>query len=254
MTDTNTDGSGIVGQIGLNDGTSENNATNALIKSALSRVGTMKLVKVKKVTSAGEKAIAGMVDVQPLVNLVDGVLGASMEQGTIYSIPYVRMQGGKNCIILDPVVGDIGLAIISDRDISAVKEKKGIANPGSFRRFSPADSVYIGGILNEAPEQYMTFTATGIKIEDKNGNIIETKSDGMHFNKLCFFAQGIDVSAQPGIFRAGLQLSGSIVNVGGGTYSGNITTSGEVTAGAIGLKTHHHTAQGATGPTTAAQT
>lgn len=253
MSGTETDGSGIVGQVGQNDGASEDNVINALIRAQLARMGTMKLVKIKAVTSAGEKAIAGMVDVQPLVNLVDGILGSSMEQGTIYSIPYFRMQGGKNAFIMDPVVGDIGFAVISDRDISAVKEKKDVANPGSARRFSPADSIYVGGILNDVPDQYITFTSTGIKVEDKNGNIIETKSDGIHFNKPCFFAEGIDVSTQPGIFRAGFQLSGSIVNVGGATYSGNFLTSGTIQSGTISLTGHHHTAQGALAATTTAQ-
>lgn len=38
-----------------------------------------------------------------------------------------------------------------------------------------------------------------------------------------------------------LQLGGTMVSISGGTYSGNIQTSGEITAGTIALKTHRHT-------------
>ena len=48
----------------------------------------------------------------------------------------------------------------------------------------------------------------------------------------------------------GMAISGG----SGASVSGNVTVSGgNVTADGIGLKTHHHTAQGATAPTTAAQ-
>lgn len=50
--------------------------------------------------------------------------------------------------------------------------------------------------------------------------------------------------------QGGLAVSGG----SGATVSGNMTiTGGNVTADGIGLKTHHHTAQGATAATTAAQ-
>lgn len=50
--------------------------------------------------------------------------------------------------------------------------------------------------------------------------------------------------------QGGMAISGG----GGASVAGNMSiTGGNVTADGIGLKTHHHTAQGATAPTTAAQ-
>lgn len=157
MTDTATDGSGVVGQQGLNDDTSPYNLTTSFIQQALGRIATIKLVKVMAVTNAGELSPVGFVDVKPMVNLVDGVLGGSMQQDTVFGLPYFRLQGGKNAIIIDPVVGDVGFAVVCDRDISSAKENKDYANPSSHRRFSLSDGIYVGGVLNDTPEQVIVF-------------------------------------------------------------------------------------------------
>jgi phage baseplate assembly protein V len=53
----------------------------------------------------------------------------------------------------------------------------------------------------------------------------------------------------------GVELNTPTVHATGDlNVDGNINAQGEVKAGNIGLKGHHHTAQGATAPTTAAQT
>jgi hypothetical protein len=246
-------GTGYVGQTGLNGDTSTFNVGETQIEAALGKISTLKPVKIMAVTTTGALDPVGYVDVQPMINLVDGLLGNSMKQETVYHIPYVRLQGGKNAIIMDPEVGDLGYVVVADRDISAFKEAKDAANPGSLRRFNLADGVYVGGILNGVPEQYVQFNSDGITIADKHGNKIEGKADGIHFNKLCVFDAGIDVKNQPAIMRAGMQLAGNIVNVGGGGYTGNFVTSGTIQSGTISLTGHHHTAQGATAATTAAQ-
>jgi hypothetical protein len=107
------------------------------------------------------------VDVLPLVNQIDGGNGA-MPHGVVHNIPYFRLQGGANAIILDPQVGDIGICVFADRDISAVKTAKGVANPGSKRRFDMADGLYIGGVLNGAPTQYLQFSGSGINVVSPN--------------------------------------------------------------------------------------
>jgi hypothetical protein len=123
------------------------------------------------------------VDVMPLVSQVDGN-NNTQRHGVVYGLPYFRIQGGANAVICDPVVGDIGYVVVSDRDISSVKSNAakitGSANPsssnqvtpGSSRRNDLADGVYVGGILNATPKQYIQFTATGITIADMNGNQI----------------------------------------------------------------------------------
>ena len=166
--------------------TSEFNALAFIVQQALGIVRTMTIVRVEAVydsagqpvTETGNVAPVGSVDVLPLVNLMDGI-GTATEHVTVFGLPYVRLQGNGNAIIADPVKGDIGLALVSDRDISSVKSTKDQANPGSFRRFSLADSVYLGSILSAAPVQYLRFRSDGLELVDKNGNSIVLKPTGM---------------------------------------------------------------------------
>lgn len=161
MTDTPTSSSGYAGQQGLNDDTSDFNKMVFLVQQMLGRVRTMVLMEIVAVTNAGELAPVGFVDAVPMVNQING-LGQATAHTTIFNLPYTRLQGGANAIILDPQVGDIGWAAIADRDISSVKATRAIANPGSRRRFDLADGVYIGGILNGVPTQYLRFSSAGI--------------------------------------------------------------------------------------------
>jgi hypothetical protein len=139
------------------------NAQAFLIEQMLNRAWTATLVKVMAVTNAGGVSPVGFVDILPLVAQIDGA-GHATPHGTIFHIPYFRMQGGANAIILDPQVGDLGIAVFAAQDISSVKATKAAANPGSRRKFDPADAIYIGGVLNDVPTQYVAFSASGIAI------------------------------------------------------------------------------------------
>ncbi|WP_244126208.1 oxidoreductase [Burkholderia gladioli] len=144
-------------------GTSDFNAQSFLVWQILRQISGARLVTVKAVTSAGDVAPVGFVDVQPLVNQLDGS-DQAVPHGTIYHLPFFRLQGGANAVIIDPQVGDIGVAIIEDRDISSAKANRGFANPGSKRIFDMADGLYVGGFLNGAPQQYVRFSAVGIEV------------------------------------------------------------------------------------------
>lgn len=135
----------------------------AMIREALDDVRTATLVQVVSVTNDGGLEPVGLVDVQILVKRVDGA-GQVMDAGIVYNVPYVRVQGGANAIILDPQVGDIGIALMADRDISSVKATKAAAAPGSNRKHDMADALYLGGVLNGEPQQYVRFTAEGIEL------------------------------------------------------------------------------------------
>lgn len=209
------------GQQSTYDDTSDHNAIAFLIRQTLGSVRTGIPVKVTAVHDGG-LGPAPTVDVQPLVNQIDGI-GNQTAHGKIFGIPVLRIQGGKNAIICDPAVDDIGWLSIADRDISAVKANKGKqSNPGSYRRHNLADGVYIGAILNPAdPTQYVQFTANGIKIADKNGNIVEMKSGE------------IDITATK------VTISGDLA------VSGKITAAAEITAGfggadSVTLTQHKH--------------
>jgi hypothetical protein len=141
----------------------EQNVQQFTHRQILGRISTMKLVKVLSCTSSGALAAAGTVNVQPLVNQVDGI-GNQQAHGTAYNLQYFRAQSGGASIIMDPVAGDIGFAVIADRDTSAAIAAKGVANPGSSRRFSMSDGVYLGGILNISPNFYLRAFEHGIEL------------------------------------------------------------------------------------------
>jgi hypothetical protein len=200
-----------------NSAASDFNGQTFLVWSILARVRTMTMVKVTEVTNAGGVSPVGFVDLQPLVNQTDGS-GNAVPHGVVYQCPYFRLQGGANAIIIDPQVGDIGWAGFADRDISSVIANKGQANPGSMRKFSMADAVYFGGMLNGTPQQYVQFNAGGITITTPNNVTIN--------------AAGNIVANAQGNITATAQGNASVSATGTATISGtagvNINSPAEV--------------------------
>lgn len=214
------------GQQHPSDSSSDHNVEKFVIDQALAGISTMKLVKVTAVDAA-----AKTVDVQILTKLIDGS-GNVTDQGTVFGIPYITAQWGKNAVKGTPAVDDKGMMICADRDISAVKSTKDAAQPSSNRKFSPADGVYICGLMNDDPDQFIEFTDDGVNIKAKGGlELTSNQATGWNFKGLVTFQDNV-------------QLGGSLKGVSGGTYdkiiqtTANITTSGDVVAGMISLKAH----------------
>jgi len=134
-----------------------------LVQQALLKVQTATLVRIESCTNNGGLDPVGFVDVTPLVNQIDGK-GNATPHVTIYNVPYLRIQGGANAIIIDPQAGDVGVCVFASRDITKVKSTKKQANPGSWRQYSFSDGLYLGGMLNAAPTQYIQFTDSGVTI------------------------------------------------------------------------------------------
>lgn len=143
-----------------------------IVKQALGKVRTATVVEVVACTNIDDASPVGLVDVKPLVNQIDGNFN-SWPHGTVYGLPYLRIQGGTNAIIIDPVPGDIGICVFADRDISKVKTTKKQSAPGSLREFDFADGMYLGGILNGAPQNYIQFKNNSITIK-ANSIIIDS--------------------------------------------------------------------------------
>lgn len=137
---------------------SEFNSRVFMVQQILSKIATSMPVIVKAVDTG-----AMTVDVQPMVSQVTGLVN-TVEHGTIFGLPYVQYQGGGSALLIDPVVGDIGLGVFCSHDISAVKTNKAVAPPGSLRRFSWSDGVYVGGFLNSAPVNYIRISGEEIDI------------------------------------------------------------------------------------------
>ena len=134
-----------------------------IIQQALSKVQTATVVKVIACSNDGGVSPVGTVDVQILVNQISGQKVATPHV-TMYGLPYLRIQGGSNAVIIDPQPGDIGIAVFASRDITNVKSTKAQANPGSFRMHDFADGIYLGGLLNAVPTQYVQFGSGGVTI------------------------------------------------------------------------------------------
>ena len=131
-----------------------------MVKQMMRQQATATIVRVLAVTNDGGLSPVGFVDVQPMVHQMDGK-GQSVNHGPLHNLPYFRLQGGVNAIVMDPAVGDIGLAVFASRDISKVKNTKADAVPGSKRVQDMADGLFIGGFLNGTPENYIRFDSSG---------------------------------------------------------------------------------------------
>ena len=231
------------GQQTLDTNNSEYNALSFFVEQMLNSINTAEPVRVTAVSAPVGVNPVGFVDVLPMVNLVDGE-GRGHEQSTLYRLPYLRIQGGKNAFICDPQPGDMGLAVYAMRDTETVKETRGAVpgNPGSARALSKGDGFYLGGFLNAAPERYIMVDDTGITLDDGAGGKLELKG-----GKLTIAAP------------AGIQTSSPfnhndtpdfVMGSGGatGTVNGNLQVNGQVSSTqdqiAGGISQIHHTHTG----------
>lgn len=165
-----TSGQGFPGQQGLADNLTDYSVFQFLIQQALASVRTGTIVTIVAVHVDNDGlAPVGFVDAVPAVKQMDGA-GKAYPHGTVFNLPYFRIQGGKNALICDPQVGDMGYAGICDRDISSVKATRAAAGPGSRRRFGLADGFYFGGGLNAKPT---------CRVQIKNDEINMTPDDGV---------------------------------------------------------------------------
>lgn len=136
-------------------GNSQYNALSFMIQQAIrEQVNTCVICKVVGVSG-------GYVDVLPMVTQVSGK-GEAIPPTTLYKLPYMRYHAGVAAVILDPVPGDIGLAVFAGKDCSNVKVGTSEpVPPASFRDNSMANGFYIGGFLNQAPSVSIELTQGG---------------------------------------------------------------------------------------------
>lgn len=239
------------------------------VQQALGKMQTATLVRIEACTNEGALSPVGFVDVTPLVNQLDAA-GVPTPHTTIFNVPYLRVQGGTSAIIIDPVVGDIGMCAFASRDISKIKSTKEQGNPGSFRQFSFSDGMYLGGMLNGEPEQYVMFNADGIKIYSPTLISLEAPSITMGADTIEMNAtESVSITSPTVDIDGNLSVTGDVdvdsnihaggdinvdgdINAGGDVdVGGDVSASGDVVAGLISLKLHTHTGgtiSGKTGP------
>ena len=139
-----------------------NNVQFAIVQ-AIRKIQTFTIVKVMACSNDGGLSPVGTVDILPLVDQVDAA-GNSVPHITIEGIPYCRVQGGRNAIIIDPEPGDCGVVGFASRDISKVLASKTQSPPGSWRTHNFADGVYLFSVLGRIPTQFVQFNADGITV------------------------------------------------------------------------------------------
>ncbi len=164
-------GGGFTGLAGAKPETSIYGALDFMMRQINRGNAHAYLCRVARVTGGGIAAPA-VVDVLPLVSMADG-LGNLMQHGTVYGLPAWRCAAGNAALVVDPVVNDIGLAVVCDQDISGVKATKDVSGPSSGRENNRADGVYFGAVLSGTPTIYL-------EINQGNVNIIATGSINIH--------------------------------------------------------------------------
>ena len=151
MADKNT----VQGVQNINTASSDYNALSFIIQQAIrQQVNTAIIVKVTAVYD-------GYIDAIPMVTQIDG-FGESVAPTTLYHLPYFRYHSGICAVKIDPVVGDLGLAVFAQKDCSSV----GVGTtepqkPASFRESSMANGFYIGGFINKEPSCYVELKQSG---------------------------------------------------------------------------------------------
>lgn len=152
-----------------------------IINNLIANIHTMMPVKILSVTVPPDSlAPIGRCEVLPLVQQIDGSNNV-YPMGKIVNVPYLRVQGGSNAIVIDPQVGDVGLCGFCERDISIVKRTGELSAPDTRRKYDINSAVYMFTMMSGAPTQYIHFKSSGIDIKttgDLNINGLIIKADG----------------------------------------------------------------------------
>ena len=186
-----------------------------------------KVVAIEKQEQRGVN-IVGFVDIQLMIEQTNGQKKGN-ETAIICNVPYIRIQGGTNAVIIDPEINDLGVAIFSSRDITNFKEARRQTPPATWRKFSISDAIYIGGIRNQKPVQYIHFRNDGIEIYSPNRVHITTPTVLIDSDNTT-----INTSAKTTInANGGCEINAETTNNGNVQINGNTKISGDLLVGGI---------------------
>ena len=186
-----------------------------------------KVVAIEKQEQRGVN-IVGFVDIQLMIEQTNGQKKGN-ETAIICNVPYVRIQGGTNAVIIDPEINDLGVAIFASRDITNFKEARRQTPPATWRKFSISDAIYIGGIRNQKPVQYIHFRNDGIEIYSPKRVHITTPTVLIDSDNTT-----INTSAKTTInANGGCEINAETTNNGNVKINGNTKISGNLLVGGI---------------------
>lgn len=193
--------------------------------------------------------ITGHVNIKIMVNQTDGA-GNSVDNAIINGVPYLRIQGGVHAVICDPRPGDFGLAVFASRDISKFTQSRTQSNPASFRQFSLSDAVFLCGIRNQTPTQYIHFTDDSIEIISPNKVHINAPEVVVDSSNCTVNASNCTINAETTnngnvTINGNLMINGTIGQGAGGGGGGNVSLIGPMNVindvHAEGISVAHHT-------------
>lgn len=144
--------------------TSESESLTYIFEMLLSGKFFIEIAKVVAIRGSAPNIV---VDVLPLLSRVDQT-GAMIANSILYDIPVWRLQRGSSAVIMNPVIGDIGIVGVCDRDTTLVRANLKESVPGSKRKHNKSDGVYFGGVLNAQPTQFIEFADGAINITTPN--------------------------------------------------------------------------------------
>ncbi len=209
------------------DTSAEANTQQFLMRTFLMSKAFITLGVVTAVNEAGD-----VLSVKPMVEGFSGA-GDLIPNAEIHGVPVWRLQRGESAVIMPPVVGDIGMLAICDRDISAIKTSKKPSLPGSNRTHSYTDAIYLGGVLNAKPSQYVKFSDAGIDVVSP----LDINVNGRNV--------AINASSKASVNSPVIELNGAVTqgkgnNGGNAVFGGSVTATGEVQGKGVNLSTHVH--------------
>ena len=146
-------------------------------RQILNTVNTMMVVRVTAVDAGGASSPTGYVDAQPLVTQYDGQ-NSMVRMPELYKLPYSRIQGGKCALVIDPEVGDLGIAVFAQYDTQNItKDTTEQELPATLMPYPMHCGWYIGGFLNKIPETFIELTQDdGLNITSPNGITIKAEN------------------------------------------------------------------------------
>lgn len=235
---------GYQGQKELATGNNPFNALSFLVKMMLGKINVATLVQVVAVYPAGtaNPQDVGTVDVLPLVGQVDGA-GTIWPGTTLFGLPYFRLQAGTTAFVIDPVVGDIGLAVFCDKDISSVKSTLDASGPGSARRFDMADGFYFGGWMNQTdPTTFVLAIAGELNlVTPTNSLVMNGSSVTTTMGGTTIVQNGSNVTITGTTKVVGtLEVTGATTLDSTLAVSSTVTAGGEISHGSHTLSAHTH--------------
>lgn len=204
-------------------GTSGFNSVETQIKTKIDNyLNTSFLARVDSCSTSGTSG-SKTVNATPLIADVDGN-GNALSSSSLQELAHTRLQHGVAGIVINPVVGDIGIFSCNKADSSNISE--GASNsqpPASYRRFNKADAVMVGTVHTKAPTVYIELTQEGV--------INITAPQGCH----------VTSDSEVTVTAPTVAITGNVIINGNLTVNGTATSpNGDFTAQGKSLANHVH--------------